>query len=407
MAISAFVTWNNGKAYAFRRHRYYRFDMAQERADPGYPKDIARGPSPDWPGLWPDGIDDGVLWNNGKAFFFKGDEYIRYDVASDRSDPGYPKKIAPNWPGLWARGIDAVVLWNNGKAFFFKGDEYIRYDMASDRSDPGYPKKIAPNWPGLWASGIDAAALWNNGRAYFFRRNEYIAYDVAADQAIAGYPKSITANWTDLEAVTFWIARDEWGADPGLPRLGLIVPATDRTEIFIHHTVVSDTDQTPNERETLTEVFAGMRSLQRSRPDLGLDVPYSVVGFVMRNGDLVLAEGRGLDRTGAHTPRHNSSALAVSFQGNFETTPGPADFSMVLEGLGFWLRWLRQTGGFANLATIIPPGARCLVTATSARQRVQGSICSTRSTRSIFSEWLWFFSHLCSHRARLQPLSQH
>jgi hypothetical protein len=124
------------------------------------------------------------------------------------------------------------VLWNNGKAFFFRGDEYIRYDVASDHSDPDYPKKIAPNWPGLWPSGIDAAALWNNGRAYFFRRNEYIAYDVAADRAMAGYPKSITPNWTDLEAVTSWIARDEWGADPGLPRLGSIVPANDRTEVF-------------------------------------------------------------------------------------------------------------------------------------------------------------------------------
>jgi hypothetical protein len=99
-----------------------------------------------------------------------------------------------------------------------------------------------------------------------------------------------------------------------------------------------------------------MRSLQRSRPDLGLDVPYSVVGFVMRNGDLVLAEGRGLDREGAHTPGHNRSGIAVSFQGNFETRPGPPDSNTILEGLGSWLRRLRQTGGFANLGDSHPPG---------------------------------------------------
>ena len=35
--------------------------------------------------------------------------------------------------------MDAAVTWNNRKAYFFRGSEYIRYDIATDRADPGYP----------------------------------------------------------------------------------------------------------------------------------------------------------------------------------------------------------------------------------------------------------------------------
>ncbi|MBV5337687.1 MAG: hypothetical protein J0653_07035, partial [Deltaproteobacteria bacterium] len=68
--------------------------------------------------------------------------YVRYDMKSDRTDPGYPKPISnENWPGVpWYDGIDAAVNWGNGKAYFFKGGEYVRYDVKADRVDPGYPK---------------------------------------------------------------------------------------------------------------------------------------------------------------------------------------------------------------------------------------------------------------------------
>jgi Hemopexin len=352
MAIQACVTWNNGKAYFFRRNKFYAYDMASDRADAGYPQLISSA----WPGLWADGIDDGVLWDNDTAYFFKGKEYVRYDVGANQVVAGYPKPIAGNWNGLWADGIDAVVLWNNGKAYFFKGTEYIRYDVASDQAD-GPPQPIAGNWPGMF-DVVDAAALWNNGKAYFFRRNQYLRYDVASDTTDAGTPTNITNNWPDLEAVTLFYDRTEWNADTTIPRLGNAVARPDRNEVFIHHTVISDQDSTPNEFETLTKCFNGMRVLQRTRPDLGLDVPYNFVAFVMSNGDLVLCEGRGFDRDGAHTKGHNTNGIAVSFQGNFEATNGPADFDSLLEGLGWWLRKLRRNDGFTALGDSHPTNGR-------------------------------------------------
>lgn len=38
--------------------------------------------------------------------------------------------------------VDEVVVWPNGKAYFFKGNEYASYDIIADKTDPGYPKPI-------------------------------------------------------------------------------------------------------------------------------------------------------------------------------------------------------------------------------------------------------------------------
>lgn len=195
------VNWGNGKAYFFRGNKYIRYDIASNRADPGYPKPFN---AQTWPGLmWTDGIDAAVNWGNGKAYFFKGSQYVRYDIAADRVDSGYPQPINDQtWPGLtWTNGIDAAVNWGNGKAYFFKGNQYIRYDIQHDRVDLGYPKPInAQTWPDMiWTDGIDDAVMWNNNKVFFFKGNQFIRYDIAADRADPGYPKPIdNRTWPGL-----------------------------------------------------------------------------------------------------------------------------------------------------------------------------------------------------------------
>jgi uncharacterized membrane protein len=68
----------------------------------------------------------------------------------------------PNWPSAWTLGIDAGVVLNNGKAYFFKGPKYLRYDIAGDRVDNGYPAAIAGHWRGL-------PAVFNSGIDFVFR----------------------------------------------------------------------------------------------------------------------------------------------------------------------------------------------------------------------------------------------
>lgn len=187
------LVWPDGKAYFFRGDRYYRFDASAAHPDAGYPRPISSA----WKGLYPRDIGAAVPWNNGKVYFFRGNGYIAYDIAQDRAEPG-PRYIGRFWQGVWPDGVDAGVLWNNGKAYFFRGAYYLRYDVAKDRIDPGYPKTIASGWPGVFPEGIDGVALWPDGTAYFFRGSEHIKYDVAADRAFPGYPRPISQRWPGL-----------------------------------------------------------------------------------------------------------------------------------------------------------------------------------------------------------------
>jgi len=208
------------RVYFFKADKYIRFDIPTNRVDDGYPLPIA--------GLWPgfaeagfgDSIDAAVNWDYvnpnylAKAYFFKGDQYIRYDIPMDKVDPGYPLPIAGNWPGFTEAGfdstIDAALNYGNGKAYFFKGDQYIRYDIASDTVDAGYPLPIAMNWPGFtetgFDSGIDAAMNYGNGKAFFLKGDQYIRYDIAADAVDAGYPMPIAGNWPGMSEVDFGAA---------------------------------------------------------------------------------------------------------------------------------------------------------------------------------------------------------
>ena len=154
------------------------------------------------------------------------------------------------------------------------------------------------------------------------------------------------------------LRRSQWGASTRLPRRGYRIGPLRRTEVFIHHTVTVDNDATPNEWETVNEVRERMQRLQRTRPDLGLDVPYNFVAFCMRDGELLICEGRGVNRTGAHTKNHNRSALGIAIQGDFENGPAPRHLDGQLEAMALWLRQLRNSQGLINLGQSRPDRAQ-------------------------------------------------
>lgn len=199
------------KAFFFSGDKYIRYDAATDRIDDGYP--LAVGGF--WTGLSAAGFDtniDAALdWGNGKLFLFKGPNYLRYSIVEDKADDGYPLAIADQWPGMAAagfgNGIDAVVNWGDGKIFFFKGDKYLRYDMAGDKVDDGYPLVIGDFWTGMRAAGfdagLDAAINWGNGKVYFFKGDKYLRYDMANDAVDDGYPLPIAGLWPGFAEAGF------------------------------------------------------------------------------------------------------------------------------------------------------------------------------------------------------------
>ena len=199
--FDAAVKWGDEVAYFFRGDEYFKYDIKSDKPVPGYPAKIKGNWNFPAGSKFNDGIDAAINWGNGVVYFFRGDEYIKYRIANDRPDPGYPHKINPAWnfPAGFSSGVDAAVNWGNGIAYFFKGDKYIKYDISKD-SVVGGPGTNIRDWWGFvgefdsFNNNIDAAINWPNGTAYFFKGGEYAKYKLNGNAPYAA-PTKIYKWW--------------------------------------------------------------------------------------------------------------------------------------------------------------------------------------------------------------------
>jgi hypothetical protein len=92
------------------------------------------------------------------------------------------------------------------------------------------------------------------------------------------------------------------------------------------------------------------------RPDLGLDVPYNFVVFLMKAAaKIIVCEGRGEDRSGAHTKGHNTNGIGVCFAGKFET--GAIDgiqISSRMFLISHFLGWLKFSASHPSYGNFAP-----------------------------------------------------
>lgn len=162
----------------------------------------------------------------------------------------------------------------------------------------------------------------------------------------------------DISPGLTFVDRKGWGADDSILRLGHKVGRTKRTHAIIHHTVTPDTsDKSPNLWETQDEVFKMMGKLQKVRPDLGKDVPYNFVVFLMKKKEsIMVCEGRGEDRSGAHTKGHNTKGVGISFAGNFMDDISDADLSSRMHLVSSFLGWLKFDPSHADYGQFDPMG---------------------------------------------------
>lgn len=133
-----------------------------------------------------------------------------------------------------------------------------------------------------------------------------------------------------MSSYTF-LSRATWGADPLEVQVGYAVPHEQFVGLVVHHTVIvmPDYDRDGYLNGDLDDVARYMRQLQRARPDLGDEVPYSFVFFEGADpDDIIIAEGRGYGRTGAHTVGYNSTRYGCSLAGDYtEHAPTPGQWA--------------------------------------------------------------------------------
>ncbi len=60
-----------------------------------------------------------------------------------------PRPIRERFPGVFPGGIEAAFAPGDGKAYFFRGDEYLSFDIATNTVDSPAPGKPSERWSGL------------------------------------------------------------------------------------------------------------------------------------------------------------------------------------------------------------------------------------------------------------------
>ena len=185
---SAAVLHPNGDVYFFRNTEYRRYNFTPNKVET---TGIINHDG--WFGVWADGIDAAIRHPDGDAYFFRGNQYQRFKFspAPGKAD-GPPETINANgWFGLWTDGIDGAVMHPNGDAYFFRGNQFQRYNFAVNKVISTGTIGV-DDWFGVWPDGIDTAVNHPNGNVYFFRFNEYQAYSFAANKV--AYTRTINVN---------------------------------------------------------------------------------------------------------------------------------------------------------------------------------------------------------------------
>lgn len=146
------------------------------------------------PPAWDPTIDAVLSRDDGKVFFFRGGEYIRYDLAADAADAGYPRQTADWWAGVGDAPLSAAAPASSDQAWLFRGADVLTWDWPTDRVVATAP--IATAFPGTFAT-VDAAAEVG-GDLVLFSGGALARWRDGA--LVSGYPRAIDAEWAEAGA---------------------------------------------------------------------------------------------------------------------------------------------------------------------------------------------------------------
>ncbi|XP_019509749.1 PREDICTED: matrix metalloproteinase-21 [Hipposideros armiger] len=142
------------------------------------------------------------------TYFFRKSWYWLYENRNNRTRYGDPIHILTGWHGVPAQSLDAFVhiwTWTRDERYFFKGNQYWRYDSdkdqahAKDEQGKSYPKLISEGFPGI-PSPLDTAFYDRRKQLiYFFKGSFVFAFDVNRNQVLDSYPKKMAEVFPAIE----------------------------------------------------------------------------------------------------------------------------------------------------------------------------------------------------------------
>ena len=118
-------------------------------------------------------IDAAVYWATDVVYFLNAMQVVRYSLSANQVDAGYPKIIPFYWRGLWASDIDAALRIDQ-KAWFFRKNQCLDYDVTTGRTGVNGPQPIARFWPGLPDSITGAVPLPDDFVLFFSGEAGYL-----------------------------------------------------------------------------------------------------------------------------------------------------------------------------------------------------------------------------------------
>lgn len=147
--------------------------------------------------------------NTKTLYFFVKDVY--YKVERGRLGEigvveGYPKYISEGWDGLDSNIDAAYVNASISAAFFFKGDQYWKYDFLTNKMYSGFPSKTLSKVP----EDLQAT-LMSGDTAYFFSKDQILKH-VSTENTIQEFKNT---EFADAEATFPLLVKGYFGATHG------------------------------------------------------------------------------------------------------------------------------------------------------------------------------------------------
>lgn len=168
-----------------------------------------------FPANFQEGLDAAFAWSNGqdtmRLFYFKGTECLRvdYDVSASRFFNVQPATTI-SFDGVFTthftEGVDAAFYYAlTRKVYFFRGNQYIRYDAATGKVDSGYPAVTSSNWTGLTNDWSCIDPVINNNCNIDYKIPDHSCSDANEVEVNVTAPGTALGTDIEVDGMVFYI----------------------------------------------------------------------------------------------------------------------------------------------------------------------------------------------------------